>query len=101
MAKKRYYQGKKDKMDESKGMKMYEDKKMYKKDMKMDKKEMKYLSYDESLFGFPYESKVVDYPKNYYFNQASGAYKDDISGTDYEIDKAVEGLNRNKSNYRF
>lgn len=109
MAKKRYYGNKDAKMmpkaydgdkkkyggamkSESYGKKMKENKKEGKKMQGMD---------DESMFGFPSSSKVVEYPKIQYMNQNSGADRDSIRGIDYEMDQAVQGLNNQKNKYRW
>lgn len=118
---KRYYQSEKDRMDESRGMKKAMDKKKYAQSEKdrrdesrgmkraMDKrdkkervsKDMKYISYDDSLFGFPAKSMVAHYPEVRVYNQYSDAMQDDIAGQDYEIDSNVMGLNKNKARSRF
>lgn len=94
MAKKRYYQDRKDRMDEERGMKKYEKKEKVSKDMR-------YMSEDDSLFGFPAKSMVAQYPNVRVLNQYTMASQDDIAGTDYEIDANVMGLNENKARSRF
>jgi len=59
------------------------------------------LDMDQSMFGFPSRSRIMEYPAKMQFDNMGGADKDSIVGTDYEIDKNVVGLNRNKSNQRF
>lgn len=106
MAKKRYYQSKKDRMDESRGMKRYEDKVMDKKDYvnKPSGAEIKYVSTDDSMFGFPADSKVIDYPRTYEFSGYSdrgGPNNDGVAGMDYEFDMTVEGMNKQKPKRRW
>lgn len=76
-------------------------KKRYYEDNKKGSKDMKYMSSDDSLFGFPAKSMVASYPNVRVFNQYTMASQDDISGTDYEIDANIMGLNENKSRSRF
>lgn len=91
MAKKRYYGGGPMKSESSS------------KKMKANKKEGKAMKGmdDQSMFGFPASSKVVEYPKVRYMNQNSGAERDGLRGMDYEMDMTVEGLNKQKSKYRW
>ena len=60
------------------------------------------LSADQSMFGFPASSKVIEYPMVDQFRQADGGPNmDSIVGTDNEIDMNVGNFNRVKSNQRF
>lgn len=60
------------------------------------------LEQDQSMFGFPASSKVIEYPMVDRFRQADGGPNmDSIVGTDNEIDMNVGNLNRVKSNQRF
>lgn len=56
---------------------------------------------DESMFGFPKNCVVAQYPKTTMYNQASGADDWDIAGQDMEIDSNISGLNKNKTRWRF
>lgn len=94
MAKKRYYQSEKSRSDESKGMKKAMGK-------KKNDKELYYVEDSKSMFGFPAQSKVVEYPKTDYLNQYGQVDMNDVAGMDYEMDNAVKGMNQQHSKYRW
>lgn len=88
-------------MDERNGM---EREMRRKDDAKMKRKEssgVAYVSNDDSFFGFPRESRVINYPNLRELRETGLQNYDDIAGMDYQVDGDVAKMNRYKSNYRW
>lgn len=93
MAKKKYYQNKKDRKDESRGMKKYEEtmsKKPYERENKFS------FGNDYSApYNMPPAPKMAQYPKVGY--DMDGYYPDTLAGIDFQIDSDGKTINKQKN----
>ena len=98
---KRYYQGKKDRMDESKGMKNYRSKEKYAGyDMRRRQEyedSMMIREDPNEIANLPQQVKYVQYPMEPYYNNPE--LDDTIRGVDYNLYEEVTAPTLKKGKY--
>lgn len=102
MAKKKYYQSPRDRMDEGEGMVRYEMKKKMKKSKKggrVYENPYAMLHRDDSKHaGMPDSVIIKNYPKNSYIDQS---YGDDLESIDRCFNEAVRGANKQRARKKY
>lgn len=78
----------------------YEERRSMRKEKGMKKSKMGSMR-EDSMFGFPPNCVVAEYPKTSKFNQSSDLNDWDVAGQDFQMDTDTRDLNKNKSKSRF